>query len=299
MELRHLRYFIAVAEEQHFGRAANRLHIVQSALSMQIKALEAELGGPLLTRTTRRVTLTEAGRIFLIEARRLVAQADHAIGLVRSSLAGETGRVRIGFVGNAVLSGVMLEDLRRFHRNYPNAEIVLSEATPSVLRGALIADELDLAYVSHGSGEYEALQEIPLLSGPLMAVMAEDHPLAIEPHLTTTALMSERLLLYGLSDPGRLHGWETQGYMPSRVLHLTSTLGVLAAAAAGLGVALGPAQLERLCVPGLAYRVVTDLQEVTLSLVHRAGETGGAVLAFLASVQGQVPPSGAVTVNVL
>lgn len=97
MDLRHLRYFLAVAEEGHFGRAAQRLHIVQPALSMQIKALEEELGGPLFVRTSRKVELTDAGRLLQVEAQRTLEQADHARLTVQRSIRGETGQVRVGF----------------------------------------------------------------------------------------------------------------------------------------------------------------------------------------------------------
>ncbi|MGF6600717.1 DNA-binding transcriptional LysR family regulator [Paraburkholderia sp. GAS448] len=112
MGLRQLRYFVAVAEEEHFGRAAKRLHIVQPALSMQIRSLEAKLGGPLFQRTSRRVVLTEAGSILLADARRLLAQADRVRSDVRRSLKGEIGSVRIGFVGSTIFGGELIDDLR-------------------------------------------------------------------------------------------------------------------------------------------------------------------------------------------
>ena len=105
MDLRHLRYFLAVAQEGHFGRAAEKLNIVPPALSMQIKALEEELGGPLFIRTSRKVELTEAGKLLQTEAQRTLEQAEHARLTVQRSMRGETGLVRVGFAGNAVFSG--------------------------------------------------------------------------------------------------------------------------------------------------------------------------------------------------
>jgi DNA-binding transcriptional LysR family regulator len=286
LDLRHIRYFIAVAEEEHFGRAADRLHIVQPALSMQIKALEKELGGPLFVRTTRRTALTEAGRVFLPEARRVLGQVDNAADLARRSLRGDMGQVRIGFVGNAVLSGVLMEDLRRFRVAHPDAEITLTEAAPPSLRDALVGAELDVAYVSHDTRQNEDLASIPVLSSQIVALMAEDHPLAAQHTLTPSALASERLLLYGTEGDARLSELAGQGFAPAEVLQLASTLSVLAAAAAGLGVALGPTELERLHVPGLVYRPILNFpEEVTLSLLHRRSETSGAVIAFIASAQ--------------
>lgn len=118
MELRHLRYFLAVAEEGHFGRAAERLNIVPPTLSMQIKALEEELGGPLFLRTSRKVELTEAGRLLQVEAQRTLDQAENARLAVQRSIRGESGRVRVGFAGNAVFSGKLTADLREFRQAY-------------------------------------------------------------------------------------------------------------------------------------------------------------------------------------
>lgn len=114
MDLRHLRYFLAVAQEGHFARAAERLNIVPPALSMQIRALEEELGGPLFVRTSRKVELTEAGRILQIEAQRTLEQAAFARETVQRSIRGETGCVRVGFAGNAVFSGKLTNDLRAY-----------------------------------------------------------------------------------------------------------------------------------------------------------------------------------------
>src|SRR4051812_12789789 len=118
VELRHLRYFIAVAEELHFGRAAARSHVAQPALSQQIKQLETELGVMLLARTKRRVTLTEPGRLFLVEARRALAQVAIAEDTARRANAGEAGRLRIGYVDSA-LWGALPAVIGVFRERYP------------------------------------------------------------------------------------------------------------------------------------------------------------------------------------
>lgn len=146
MDLRHLRYFLAVAEEGHFGRAAQRLHIVQPALSMQIKAPEEELGGPLFVRTSRKVELTDAGRLLQVEAQRTLEQADHARLTVQRSIRGETGQVRVGFAGNAVFSGKLTNDLRAFRRTYPDAELVVNEVAPLLQAEAILTGQLDVGY---------------------------------------------------------------------------------------------------------------------------------------------------------
>ena len=144
MDLRHLRYFVAVAEEEHFGRAAKRLHIVQPALSMQIRSLEEELGGPLFQRTSRRVVLTEAGKILPADARRLLAQADRVRTDVRRSLKGEIGSVRIGFVGATVFGDELIDDLRRFRQFRPDVEVYLNGVAPQQQAEALLNGELEV-----------------------------------------------------------------------------------------------------------------------------------------------------------
>src|SRR5471030_290914 len=146
MELRHLRYFLAVAEEKHFGRAAERLHIVQPALSMQIRALEEELGGPLFVRTSRRVDLTEAGHLLLAQARSTLAQVEHAKLTVQRVIRGELGSIRLGFAGNAVFSGKLMRDLRAFHKAYPDVELIVREIPPDRKSTRLNSSHLGISY---------------------------------------------------------------------------------------------------------------------------------------------------------
>ena len=126
MDLRHLRYFLAVAEDGHFGRAAERLHIVQPALSMQIRALETELGATLFERTSRRVLLTEAGTLFRAEAERTLQQAARAKDVAQRAGRGEVGSVRIGFVGNAAAAGKLASDVSSFKLAYPQVDLELT-----------------------------------------------------------------------------------------------------------------------------------------------------------------------------
>lgn len=118
---------MAVAAEGHFGRAAEKLHIVQSALSMQIQALEEELGALLFTRTSRRVELTEAGQLLVVEAQRTLTQAERAKEIVHQSAQGDIGSVRVGFSGNAAFMGKLSGDLRLFHKQLPRVTIALQE----------------------------------------------------------------------------------------------------------------------------------------------------------------------------
>ncbi|VEA77758.1 regulatory protein [Salmonella enterica subsp. arizonae] len=209
MELRHLRYFLAVAEEGHFGRAAERLNIVPPALSMQIKALEEELGGPLFMRTSRKVVLTEAGRLLQVEAQRTMDQAENARLAVQRSIRGESGRVRVGFAGNAVFSGKLDKDMRAFRKAYPDAELVAREVAPLLQADAILSGQLDIGYTPDHS-----LLHVPGLLSETVGVwnrlvaIADDHPLAKQPYLTVDMLADEPIIFYDThsADEPLLHG---------------------------------------------------------------------------------------------
>ncbi|MEN0105566.1 MAG: LysR substrate-binding domain-containing protein, partial [Pseudomonas sp.] len=242
MDLRHLRYFVAVAEEGHFGRAAERLHIVQSALSMQIKALEAELGGQLFVRSSRRVELTEAGALLLVEAQRTLAQAAHTQLLVQQVMRGEMGSVRIGFAGNAVFSGRLMADVRAFRAAYPNADVQLREVPPHLQVDAIVDGQLDVAYLpTHGGLSYvDALSFENIGTWPLVLAMADTHPLAAKRTLKVAMLQSEPIIVYaahGADDSMVEDLRKTLGNVPS-VQRTSSTLSLLAMVASGLGIAL-------------------------------------------------------------
>lgn len=295
MDLRHLRYFLAVAEEGHFGRAAQRLHIVQSALSMQIRALEEELGGPLFLRTSRRVELTEAGILLCVEAQRTLDQAAHAQRVVQRSLRGEMGTVRIGFAGNAVFSGRLMADVRAFRAAYPDAEVILRELAPQLQVEAIQNGQLDLGYApSHGGQAHDSeLLFERIGTWPLVVALPEDHPLAKEKTLRVPMLAAESLIIYAAhgADEYMLAGLRKALGREPKVQRTTSTLSVLALVAAGMGVAMVPAPLMQVTIPGLTYRTFDDVEPHTdLLLISRVNEIGGAVRAFLrVAHQGGVP----------
>lgn len=195
MDLRHLRYFLAVAQEGHFARAAERLNIVPPALSMQIRALEEELGGPLFVRTSRKVELTEAGRILQIEAQRTLEQAAFARETVQRSIRGETGCVRVGFAGNAVFSGKLTNDLRAFRKAYPDAELVVREVAPLLQADAILAGQLDVGYTPDNRKAHDhALKAEQIGLWHRLVAMADDHPLTVHASLTVRMLADESLI---------------------------------------------------------------------------------------------------------
>lgn len=289
MDLRHLRYFLAVAEEGHFGRAAERLCIVQPALSMQIRALEQELGAPLFLRTSRRVELTDAGAVFRVEAERTLAQAERAKQVFQRAARGETGNIRIGFAANAAFAGRLSQDLRRFHALCPDVELELREMAPSSQIDAILAGRLDLGYAQAYGLILEDALKTDLIGGwPWLIAMSDDHALARRKHVKAAHIVDEPFILYAADglDQGQ---WavlgELLGREPRIAFRVANTLTVLALAAAGLGIALVPAPLGQVNIPKITYRPLTGVERHSqLLLLSRARETNGAVNAFLETV---------------
>jgi len=291
MELRHLRYFLAVAEEGHFGRAAERLHIVQPALSMQIRALEDELGTALFVRTSRKVALTEAGAILVDEARRTLGQAQRAQELVRMSARGEVGTVRIGFSGNASFAGKLAGDLRRFHLQCAQVAIDLRETSPRRQIDAILAGELDVGYCpTFDHTLHPDLGAERIGTWPWTIALHLTHPLTGRRSLRGADLRGERFVLYAADDTETTQRdllRSILGHEPAVAHSAGSTLTVLTMASAGLGLGLVPAPLATLSFPGLAFRPLDGLQATAdLMLVYRLQETSGAVRRFLDHARG-------------
>jgi DNA-binding transcriptional LysR family regulator len=286
MELRHLRYFLAVAEEGHFGRAAERLNIVQPALSMQIKALEAELGGALFVRTSRRVELTDAGVLFQTEARRTLEQAEHARLTAERAMRGETGRVRVGFAGNAIFSGKLIADLRLFHQRFPDAELMIEEVGPQDQVEAIRAGQLDIGYTpANGHIADPAIVARRIGDWDILVAMTDDHALTQHENVTLDMLAGLPLVLYNAHDAHE-HLFITLTRKLGEQCHVAyrsgSTLSILAMAATGLGLALIPAPLRQVHIPGLVYRPLNEPDlTANLLLISRRQEPGAAVNAYL------------------
>lgn len=286
MDLRQLRYFLAVAEEKHFGRAAQRLNIVQPALSMQIRTLEEELGGALFLRTSRSVELTEAGKLFQTEARRTLEQAEFARHTVARSLRGETGTVRIGFAGNAIFSGKLMRDLRLFRKEYPDVEMILQEVPAQQQVEAILAGRQDIGYTPNHSKTMTAGIKVQRIGDwDILVALSDEHPLAAHPQFSVEMLAGQPLILYDAHDTHEnlylLLNQQLQNRL--QIAHRSdSTLSVLAHAAAGLGLALVPAPLQQVNIPGLVYRRLNaPAFTANLLLISRDEETSGAVNAFL------------------
>lgn len=194
MELRHLRYFVAVAEELNFRRAAERVRVAQPALSKQIKDLEYELGVTLLERTTARVGLTDGGRVFLEKARELLLATEQAVEVTREAAAGRAGHLTVGSV-NAVCASFLPATLSAFHQRYPDVDVDLREVTLADQIQALEQGEVSVAFAIDGSldrpGQFETTQ---VLHGEIQVVMGRGHRLAARRRVSIGDLREERLL---------------------------------------------------------------------------------------------------------
>ena len=281
MELRHLRYYIAVAEECHFGRAAERLHIAQSPLSQQIKQLEADVGVQLLTRSTRRVQLTPAGERFLLRAREVLAQVDAATAEARRVDVGVVGQVTIGFTGSATYE-LLPRISKVLQLELPDVSLDLRGEllTPAQVAG-LLDGRIDVGVLRPPVGDAD-LSVRSLRHEPLIAVLPETHRLAGSEHVAISDLRDEPFVGYpshhrsvvhdAVQDACRQAGFSPQ---PTEVAE-TSTL--VSFVAAGRGVALVPRSVQHLRITGATYRPLTGtVPTVELALATRRSDPSPAV----------------------
>ncbi len=262
MELRHLRYFLAVAEERHFGRAAARLHIAQPPLSQQIRRFEAELGEPLFHRTTRSVALAPAGQVLLERAPAILAAVDSALDDARRAARGEYGRLAIGFTGSSTYALL------------PALAVALGDELPGVmldLRGELLTPAqvarlldgtLDLGLLRPPVHERDLRTEV-LRSEALVAVLPEAHPLAREPSVALERLEHEPFVTYPSHFRSVLHdavedACAAHGFEPVAAHEVAETATLVSFVAAGLGVSLVPASVQSMTVLGAVYRPLED-----------------------------------------
>ena len=285
MELRHLRYFLAVADELHFGRAAARLHIAQPPLSQQIKALERELGFELFHRTRRRVRLTEAGLVFQGEARAVLQRLEQATDAAGRAARGETGSLAVGFVASAVY-GLLPRLFRTFRGRHPDVALTLTEMSTAEQVAALRSGVIHVGLARAPLGD-ETLVAEPLREEPLVVALPRGHPLAQAPEVALRALADERFILFPRQPRP---GWADRvvaacraaGFSPSVVQETQELATAVTLVAAGTGVTLVPASAEALRVEGVTYRPLRRPVPTTLLLaVRMPDEPRPAVLRFL------------------
>lgn len=248
MEIKHLRSFVVLAEELHFGRAAARLAIVQPALSMQLKLLEEELGVRLLDRNRHAVALTEVGRLFLPEAIATLHQAAHAADVARSSGRGEIGRVRLSYI-SSVLPELLPTLARTVHERYPRIELALKEMTGPDQILALKNGQLDFGLMRLPV-DTAGIRTQVVLREPFVVAMRPDHPLAALPSLAASDISHVPLFMLARRyAPGYCDQLRQTLQQCGATLNIASEIGeftsMLALVSAGLGVGLVPAQAGR------------------------------------------------------
>ena len=289
MELRQLRYFIAVAEELHFRRAAARLHISQPPLSQQIARLEEELGATLLNRTRRRVELTAAGEAFLRDARTMLGELDVAVATVRRIDTGQAGLLRVNFVGSALLS-IVPGIVQRFRRARPGVELELRERSTLEQLRALTAGVVDVGLVRPPIDTDEGLRAEVVMRERTVAAIPTGHPLAKLSRVPLRRMAAEPLVLFPREQAPGFHDLLTgrlaaTGSSPHVVQYAPEMLTIIGLVAAGIGVSPVPASLRHLALDGVTYRPLAGAPDTELLAVTRAGDQSPLVSAFLAEAR--------------
>jgi DNA-binding transcriptional LysR family regulator len=295
VELRHLRYFVAVAEELHFGRAAKRLHLAQPPLSQQIRKLEEIVGHALFTRTSREVKLTSAGEAFLNRARRTLRHVEEDLEEARSVGRGEIGFLRVGFIGSSMLTKLPAT-LGRYRRQFPQVNLQLKEFHTSGVIQALLETTLDVGFL-RDSGPTEGLEVEPLFSESFIVVVPSKHPLAERKTFTGAELRDEHFVLF--TPLASQRAWdktasicEAHGYRPNVVQEAPQWLTIMRLVGAGLGVSIAPACVQRIATPDVACRRLVPIDGRTrpdyhhpvsdIELAYRTGDTRPIVKEFCA-----------------
>lgn len=291
MELRHLRYFIAVAEERSFLKAAERLHISQPPLSTQIKDLEVELGVTLLDRSSKGITLTVPGEVLYGEARAVLARVEHARVSMRRAARGEEGRLSIGFV-SIVDYSFFPQALKLFRSRYPGVEVQLNELTTDAQVKELIVDNLDVG-IALAPVEHESLVFHHLASEALVLAAASDHPtlgsgkasvqlrqLAQEPFV-----MIPRPMAPGYYDSFS-NFCRARGFVPKIAQRAKQMQTVISLVSNGFGIALVPESLTNLKRTGVTYtRLREKSPTIEIGFIHRKSDRNPAIQSFLTVVQ--------------
>jgi DNA-binding transcriptional LysR family regulator len=291
MELRHLRYFLAVAEELNVTRAARRLNISQPPLTQQIKALEGELGVVLLDRTGYRIRLTDAGRLFALEAGRILEEVRRAAQMARAAASGTSGRVRVGFTESASFNPLVTTALRAFRAAYPGVEVSLEEHPSTELAAALRDGRIDVGFVRPPLREGRGLVFDLLEREPLVVVLPIGHRLARRRRIALRELSRETFILYpravrpGLADEV-VSACEAAGFTPrvgQYAPQLSSTVNLVAAS---LGISIVPASMRALQPQLVAYLPLEgEPLHALLGIACRDEERSSAVRNFVAAAR--------------
>jgi DNA-binding transcriptional LysR family regulator len=288
MELRHLRYFVAVAEDLHFTRAAKRLGIKQPPLSAQIRQLETEMGSPLFRRFGRGIEMTPAGKLFYEEARRILEQVDHAKQGAQRRARGEVGRMNVGFAGATYFHPTIIAILREFRARFPNVALSPTQGTSSMLNAQLEAGALDVAFVRTMPSTDAGVSADLLMDEELVVALPTGHRLAGMQSVPLSALAQENFVLC----PRKLNvplydrfisACRRAGFIPIVGSEAPDVVSIVPLVAGGFGVSLVPRSLERVHLPGVVWLPLAgEGLSAPIRIAYRGERGNAAVRNFLA-----------------
>ena len=289
MELRQLRYFVAVAEESHFGRAAQRLHMSQPPLSMQIKGLEAELGVELLNRSTRQVALTDAGRAFLERARAILDAVEEAREEARGTERGVQGRLHVGFISSATLS-LLPPSIRLFRERFGGVELELKELTSAQQVDALYEGEIKVGLVRLPM-RVAGIRFEPVFEEQLVVAVPSGHVLEKLDRVSLEAIVDLPLIFFTRQLIPGFHAqivelFQRVGAFPKVAQHAVHLQTIVGLVASGVGIAILPASAERASREGVVYRAL-DVPDATswMGLAWVEGDESKLVKNFVSTVR--------------
>lgn len=284
LELSHLRYFVAVAEELHFGRAAARLHISQPPLTQQIQRLEERIGCDLFERTTRRTSLTSAGAAMLPVARAAIDTAERAVEAARRAGRGEAGELFLATPPSVMLTRLP-KVIREFRKSTPSVELRLREMSTAAIADALARAEVDLGFLRCPAAP-DGILEVARYSEAVVVVLPRKHPLAPVRKLRAEQVAREPFVFF----PRRLGAGffdelvTTIGFAPRVVQEATQWSTVVSLVEAGIGITIGPASIGRLVGRGSVARVLPGVR--TTLLLASGGPPKAAARRFAQACSG-------------
>ena len=292
LELRHLRYFVAVAEELHFGRAAQRLGMAQPPLSQQIQRLEQIIGARLFERTSRRVQLTDAGTALLPDARRLLAGAEAALLAARRAGRGEQGELWVAFAAT-VMFLALPEIIRAFRDRFPGVHLDLREMPTGPQLAGIKAGEIDIGFVREPEPDPE-LDIVTVMREPLRIAVPKGHPLASRATISVRHLADEPFVLFPAELAPGLHAQvmslcRAAGFTPRVVEESRELYTSVSLVEAGIGVSILPASVEKLGWRGVRDRAIPSASaETRIAAAWRKDRGRPVVEAFMGVVQEKV-----------
>lgn len=289
MELRHLRYFVTLAEELHFGRAAERLHIAQPPLSQQIRQLEVELGFQLFHRTKRTVQLTEAGQVFLGEVQQIFQQLDRAIQVGRKTSRGEMGQLVVGFVSSTAYN-VLPTILRTFRTRVPDVSLELHELSTEQQLQWLREGRIDVGFLRPPIDE-DTFSVATIYQEPLVVALPEAHPLANGASVSLRSLSSELFIFFPRSIAPGLYDQiislcQQADFSPTVAQEAMQMQTIVSLVAAEMGIAIVPESLQHLQRTGVVYKAIQEpTSKVAIAMIWRCNDTSPTVQRFLEVVR--------------